>query len=55
MIEWLIHSHCLKTALKSTINFYFGKGSEIFREYSHLFDFHLKAYYVNSMQLYENY
>ena len=23
-----------------------GKGSEIFREYSHLFDFHLKAYYV---------
>ena len=24
----------------------FGKGSEIFRENSHLFDFHLKAYYV---------
>ena len=23
-----------------------GKGLEIFREYSHLFDFHLKAYYV---------
>ena len=23
-----------------------GKGSEIFREYSRLFDFHLKAYYV---------
>ena len=23
-----------------------GKGSEIFRENSHLFDFHLKAYYV---------
>ena len=25
-----------------------GKGSEIFRENSHLFDFHLKAYYVHS-------
>ena len=23
-----------------------GKGSEIFQEYSHLFDFYLKAYYV---------
>ena len=23
-----------------------GKGSGIFRQYSHLFDFHLKAYYM---------
>ena len=23
-----------------------GKGSEIFRENSHVFDFHLKGYYV---------
>ena len=28
-----------------------GKGSEIFRENSHLFDFHLKAYYVCNMRI----
>ena len=44
--------HFLTSAYK--VIWSFGKGSEIFRENSHLFDFHLKAYYVHAY-LHENY
>ena len=43
----LISSHPLLSPVSFTM-WSFGKGSEIFRENSPLFDFHLKAYYMYS-------
>ena len=41
----------ITSKLKVIWNVGIGKGSEIFREISHLFDFHMKAFYVHSCNM----